>query len=709
MIFISGLAYARIESKLIASDGAADDRFGWSLSMSGDYVVIGAYGDDDHGSESGSAYIFKREGMGWIQEAKLTAGDGAANDYFGRSVSIWGDYVIVGAYGDDDKGSGSGSAYIFKRDESGWNEQAKLIAVDGAADDIFGRSVSIWGDHAVIGAYKDDDDGSESGSAYIFKRTGNYWFQEVKLTAGDGAAGDWFGYPVAIRGSCIVTGAHGDDNQSGSAYVFKHNGTNWVPDAKLRANDAATEDYFGVSVSLDRDYIVIGSADDDKGRDSGSVYVFTLDGGNWIQDAKLTAGDGAADDWFGRFVSCWGDYIAVSSHWDDDNGSKSGSAYIFKRDGSQWSDEAKLTAGDGTSGEMFGVPVCIHDDYIVSGAPLDDDNGSESGSAYLYRLEPHPQIFSITDVPNDQGGQVTLKWNASYLDIGKNLSFYSIWRALPDAEPSGLSKVSAKDMTQYFSGKAYRVESVDGTDHAWEWIANQPASRFEFYSYTASTLFDSMSATDGKHYFLTLAHTANPDIFYDSNVDSGYSVDNLAPESPANLTAYTAQNAIELNWEKSLESDFSVYIICRNGSIYATTRQNNYCDTNVEIGQSYSYKLAAVDVHENVSEWSKEVTIIITQVVQDRSDLPTTYRLLQNYPNPFNPATAIGFDLPEQTHVKLKVYNLLGELMATLIDEKRAAGTHIVMWDAAGFGSGVYFYRIEAGPFSRIRKCMLTK
>ena len=153
-------------------------------------------------------------------ETKLTADDGAAGDYFGYSVSISGDTAVVGAYQDD---GSKGSAYVFERSGTTWGQQAKLIAGDGAADDYFGISVSISGDTAVVGAYRDDDKASSTGSAYVFERTGTTWSQQDKLTASDGAAGDYFGYSVSINGDTIAVGAHYDDDDgdnSGSAYVY---------------------------------------------------------------------------------------------------------------------------------------------------------------------------------------------------------------------------------------------------------------------------------------------------------------------------------------------------------------------------------------------------------------------------------------------------------------------------------------------------------
>ena len=175
------------ETKLTASDGAGADYYGCSVSISGDYAIVGAHRDDDNGSDSGSAYIYHYTGTSWIEQQKLTASDGAAHDLFGSSVSISGGYAVIGAQCDDDNGSASGSAYIYHFNGTSWIEQQKLTASDGAGADYFGRSVSISGDYALIGAIHDDDNGTNSGSAYIYHFTGTTWIEQQKLTASDGA------------------------------------------------------------------------------------------------------------------------------------------------------------------------------------------------------------------------------------------------------------------------------------------------------------------------------------------------------------------------------------------------------------------------------------------------------------------------------------------------------------------------------------------
>jgi hypothetical protein len=384
------------QAKLLASDGTANDWFGYAVSISDDTALIGACQDDN---TRGSVYVFTRTGTTWTQEAMLLAADGAAGDFFGFSVSLSGDTALIGARLDDDNGLDSGSAYVFIRSGTTWTQQAKLLASDGAADDLFGNSVSLSGDTALIGAWGDDDNGGSSGSAYVFIRTGTTWTQQAKLLALDGAMGDWFGMFVSLSGDTALIGAYYDDDNgvdSGSAYVFTRTGTTWTQQAKLLASDGAVADQFGCSVSLDGDTALIGAnCDNDNGAYSGSAYVFTRTGTTWTQQAKLLPSDGAAYDVFGYCVSLDGDTAVIGAYGDDDNGDLSGSAYVFIRTGTTWTQQTKLLASDGAAGDYFGFAVALSDDSALIGAYNDDDNGADSGSAYVFLKENEPSV----DVP----------------------------------------------------------------------------------------------------------------------------------------------------------------------------------------------------------------------------------------------------------------------------------------------------------------------
>ena len=369
-------------SKVFASDSATNDMFGVSVSVDGDVAVVGAQFDDDAGSSSGSAYVLRRGSDGsWSQEAKLTASDASEFDYFGRAVSVNGDVAMVGAHGDDDAGSSSGSAYVFRYADGSWSQEAKLVSSDAASDDYFGISVSVSGNVAVVGANGDE---SSAGAAYVFRYADGSWSQDTKLTASDAAASDKFGFSVSVDGDVVVAGANGDESSAGAAYVFRYADGSWSQDTKLTASDAAASDQFGFSVSVDGDVVVAGANGDESS--AGAAYVFRYADGSWSQDTKLTASDAAASDNFGCSVSVGGDAVVAGARSDE---SGAGSAYVFRYADGSWSQDTKLTASDAAASDNFGCSVSLSGDVVMAGANLDE---SFTGSVVLYEAS----------VPEDQ-------------------------------------------------------------------------------------------------------------------------------------------------------------------------------------------------------------------------------------------------------------------------------------------------------------------
>ena len=386
-------------AKLLPSDGLKGDGFGYSVAICGDAAVIGAWFDDDH---AGSAYVYRYDGLNWVQEAKLWASDRAASDLFGWSVDISGEVVVVGAIRDADAGTFTGSAYIFRFDGSRWVEEQKLLASDYAYWDEFGFSVAISGDVAVIGAIRNDDKDPNCGSAYVFRFDGSRWVEEQKLLASDGATEDHFGNSVAISGNTAVVGAYLHDNpsNSGAAYVFCFDGSNWVEEQKLLGSDTTYADHFGSSVAISGDTIVVGAYGDDNAEpdniycNSGSAYVFRFNGSNWIEEAKLQIPDSKCGNQFGWTVDISDDAIIVGGpdgHWGSTCGP--GSAYVFRLDGSDWIRAAKLSGSDTSYGDHFGWSVGLSGDTALIGADWDDDNGLDSGSAYVFYVAMHPADF----------------------------------------------------------------------------------------------------------------------------------------------------------------------------------------------------------------------------------------------------------------------------------------------------------------------------
>jgi hypothetical protein len=359
------------------SDGSAGDRFGTSVGIYGDYAIIGAALDDiGTKMDQGSAYIFARVDGVWVEQAKLTAPDGLASDHFGNSVSISGDYAIVGAPNGTGNWFLQGAAYIFMRNGVSWTLQAKLNATDGLIGDYFGTSVSISGDYAIVGAPNDGVTFASQGSSYVFMRSGTSWLQQSKLIVSYGEYNDNFGYSVSINGDYAVVGApFRDANASfpdfGAAYIFVRNGSTWTLQADLLNNDLNVNDVFGSSVSISGGYAFIGTPNHDDAplTNNGSVYVFVRNGVSWSLQAKLIAPDHKTEGYFGNSVNTNGDYAIIGSCYDDVGSNPlQGSAYIFRRSGTSWALARKVDDGNGQSSGIFGSAVAVGGFNYIIGA-----------------------------------------------------------------------------------------------------------------------------------------------------------------------------------------------------------------------------------------------------------------------------------------------------------------------------------------------------
>jgi len=398
-------------AKLWAPHSIGAERFGSSVSVSGATAVIGAPLEIQL-SVSGVAYVFVESGGLWAQHAMLAPGDADVGDFFGTSVAVDGDTVVVGAPLGGPGATDSGAVYVFVREGSTWTSQAKLIANDGAKFDRFGESVAMSGDRVIVGAYLDDDDGSSSGAAYVFVRSGGAWSQEAKLTASDAAAGDWFGRSVSMSGSTALVGSPYEDawGTTGSAYVFVRNGATWSEQAKLTANDGKVGDRFGHCVSVLGSTALVGAPFDDietgsPKTDGGSAYFYERNGVSWTQVDHFIASDIAAGDELGSSVSLGEERAVLSAHRSDDlPWFSTGAAYVVERNGTNWSQASKLVASDAEAQDWFGFSVCVSGDTAFLGAPFEDETGPACGAAYVFWLgECSPPSNYCVGSPNSAG------------------------------------------------------------------------------------------------------------------------------------------------------------------------------------------------------------------------------------------------------------------------------------------------------------------
>jgi MYXO-CTERM domain-containing protein len=322
------------QQKLVASDAAINEDFGSAIALAADTAVVGARFDN---GTRGAAYVFVRLNGVWSEQQKLTGSDGVSGDAMGSSVALSGDTALVGAEQDAiGTNDAQGSAYVFVRANGVWSQQQKLTATDGATDDLFGGAVALSGDTAVVGAREDGVGLNDTqGSAYVFVLANGAWSQQQKLTATDGAMDDLFGSSVGVNGDVALVGAVGDNGPSGldqgSVYAYVRSNGAWSQVQKIVASDAASDDAFGASIALGTDFAVVGAdLDNVSSADQGSAYLLVRTNGVWSEKQKIVAKDGAGNDFFGRAVAWNGSTILVGADGDDTgSATNQGSAYVF--------------------------------------------------------------------------------------------------------------------------------------------------------------------------------------------------------------------------------------------------------------------------------------------------------------------------------------------------------------------------------------------
>jgi hypothetical protein len=382
------------KQKINIPDGATN-YFGCDVAIDGDIAFIGAPGEDNF---NGSVYVYTRTGATWTEQQKLTPSNPGVNDGFGVRIALQGDTALIGA-SDEISQDGPGAVYVFTRTGTTWTEQQILTPLVGDPFDVF-CTPALDGDTAIVGAQFDDDMEVDAGALYVFTYTDSTWTQQAKLYAADAAAGEWFGFEVSLDGDTALTSTYDPGNDTvtpGAAYVFTRTDSTWTQQAKLVGSDTIPGDSFGYDVALYGDTAIVGAPNDDEvGLYSGSAFVFTRTGTTWTQQAKLLHSNGTQYDWLGCSVSLEGDAALIGAA-DEEEGSVEarGVAYVFTRSGTTWTEQQRLISSDGHRYDYFGWPVYLDGDTAFIGAYVRPyGQGPNTGSVYVFTKTD--LTFSIT-------------------------------------------------------------------------------------------------------------------------------------------------------------------------------------------------------------------------------------------------------------------------------------------------------------------------
>lgn len=419
---------------LTADDGLEGDQFGSSVAISGEWLATGAPESDIANEDAGAVYIYQRQGDAWAYFDTITSSDAAPFDDFGRSVSIDGTALIVGAPGKDNIIDNEGAAYIFRFQSGNWVQEQRITHMNPQVADRFGWDVAIDGDRAVIGAWGDDTVDNSAGAGYVFHRAAGVWSQEDVLTADDGTSLAQLGRSVDIDGDRVILGAWQDDDAgffTGAAYTYTRTGSNWIQEDKLIADDADAFRWFGVDVDLQGSLALIGAYGDEEsaGLESGAAYVFVRSGATWSQQDKLIASDGAMEARFGSAVALDGVNAWIGAPQDPEAADLAGAAYHFRAAGANWNQIGKYTSSDGGATAQLGMSVAAFNDLAAAGAPLWNVGATEDAGALL--------AFASCVCPGDFNGDGSL-------NVVDFVNYQQAWVAMnpgADCDDSGVFNI----------------------------------------------------------------------------------------------------------------------------------------------------------------------------------------------------------------------------------------------------------------------------
>lgn len=604
--------WAQVGNKLVGSEpaGASSQGAAIAVSRDGNTMIVGGQQDN---SGAGAAWIFARIGNSWQQQGTKLVGTGAeGNAYQGISVAVSanGSTAIVGGYGD----GLLGAAWVFVRTGNSWVQQGnKLVGTGAAGYSSQGRSVALSddGNTALVGG---SNDSSDLGAVWVFTRTAGTWTQQGSKLVGSGAVGianQGTSVALSADGNTALVGGWNDSSNVGAIWVFARAGDTWTQQgSKLVASGAVGKAYLGFSAALSADGNTALAGGFPENNYTGSAWIFTRSGSTWTQGSKLVGTNPSGFSYQGSSValSSDGNTAIVGGYADS---SYTGAAWVYALIGGQWTQIGNKIIGTGAGGKANqGRSVALSGDGNFAFVGGMGDNGG-TGAVWVF-TGPRPSIASVSDIPSDQGGKVFVLWTSSGCEAWplQGVQSYTIYRG-----------VKASQLPKAQSGKAIAKTTrneATGELIFWEHAADVSPHWLSGYSYPVATASDSTAHGNPMYYFMVTANTTSPLIFYDSAPDSGYSVDNIPPIGVGNAFIASNGGGILLKWSKNrVDKDLMEYRIYRStttgftvgsGTQLSTTTDTTYNDQSGTNGTPYYYRIAAVDVHGNIGSSSNELS-----------------------------------------------------------------------------------------------------
>jgi hypothetical protein len=650
---------AQTATKIKPADLVAGDGFGSSIALDGDYALIGAPGVS---GDAGAAYLYHYDGTTWVEQARLTEEPEALNFHnFGYSVALRGEYAFVGKQIEEPFASGPGAVYVYKRSGEQWTLHQTLRPHDSTDPDGFGIRLAVSGNWLLVGG--------GLSRPYMFEQVGEEWIERQSL---EPLAGRPFSYgiSIALEGDYAFVSASASEVSLNTIYVFKQVGGVWSEVAQVVPEDGAVGNRFGIDVALDGETLVAAAdKDDDAGTDAGAIYVFVREGETWTQQAKLYTGDSQPPGGSTWEVGIRGDTLLLGVHRHLDTGV----VYRYTRTGTEWKLLDKLQPE--TEFTHFGSELALDDRFMMIGAAADPDGGA----VYVYPVVPEIEVSAPNGGETLALGQTsTITWTSTNIPATDSVQI----RLLQDG-------VSLRILQ--------RKTPNDGS-HAWTVPSDLlPGANYQVrLTWTGNTAIKDNS--DG---FFTIEAGSDPYI---------------GVLSPTRGEVLTLGQVYPITWQDNV-SGLVTLRLTRAGvylrNIRANTPSDGHYDwvvpVDLEPGNDYQVRITSVEDPALKDNSCGYFTLAgATAMDQQAAALPREVETWA-YPNPFNPVAVLRYGLPVSSVVRLEVYDVLGRVVARLVEGVQAAGWHAVVFDGSSLPSGVYLYRLEAGTFTQARTMLLVK